>query len=367
MTKKEVKAYEKMKKKEQREEHKRKKEEEKKKAKAAKKGNNDSAHDAKEGQLEDIDTIKDKLANRHHDSYQAGKENNKNALDDIYRMKQKHNGERPDDWSRGKNKNEASKQHDGGDDNKATQSPQDRTRNHVDGDNSPIPQEETGVAEETNEQLEKAEKVNEEESTNAKTISKSYTVLEQVGHDKQSFTQGISYCSDGKIYETTGLYGQSKVRRINPDNFEVEYSIDTPKKFFGEGSTCFVGPDGQERLVEITWREQKGFVYDVPSLELVHSFDYVTTPPGNQGWGITFDSKNHELIVSDGSQFLYFWDPDNFQTKRKVEVTRFDGRPQDQINELEFMDGLVCYNIWHQDEIICADPATGKSVREYGE
>ena len=72
------------------------------------------------------------------------------------------------------------------------------------------------------------------------------------------------------------------------------------------------------------------------------------------------------MIVSDGSEFLYFWDVENFETQRKVEVTRFDGSIQTQINELEFMDGLVCYNIWHEDDIICADPETGKSVREYG-
>ena len=396
-----------MKKKEKRQEKKKQLEEEKK-AKAGKQNGKDSKQ-AKEGQLEDIDSIKDNLANRQHDSHKGGKGNNMNALDDIYRMKQVHNGPRPDNWSREKNKNKAKgdKQTDGGDHGDATQIPKE-TRNYADGGDTPpiseeqtnatpmskeeapltpaeevpipeevtpqiseeeppIPEEEANAAEETNEQLEEADKVNEGESTDAMTISKSYTVLEQVNHDNESFTQGISYCSDGKIYETTGLYGQSKVRRINPDTFEVEYSINTPKQFFGEGSTCFVGPDGKERLVEITWRERRGFVYDVPSLEVVHSFDYETTAPGHQGWGITYDPKKHELIVSDGSQFLYFWDPDTFQTKRKVEVTRFDGRSQDQINELEFMDGLVCYNIWHKDEIICADPITGKSVREYGE
>jgi len=244
-----------------------------------------------------------------------------------------------------------------------TKIPNDTTLNNVDGDTAV----EDTNAEEINEQLEDAEKVNEGEIADA-AISTAYTVLEQVSHDNLSFTQGISYCSsDGKIYETTGLYGQSKVRRINPDTFEVEKSIDTPRQFFGEGSTCFIGRDGKEYLIEITWREQRGFIYDVPSLELVHSFDYTTTPPENQGWGITYDHKKNELIVSDGSEYLYFWDVETFKEKRKVAVTRFDGRRQDQINELEFMDGLVCYNVWHDEEIICADPETGKSVREYGE
>ena len=70
--------------------------------------------------------------------------------------------------------------------------------------------------------------------------------------------------------------------------------------------------------------------------------------------------------MSDGTNTLYFWDRDTLAEKRRVAITRLDGRPQDQLNELEFMGGLVCCNIWHKDDIICVDPTTGKSVREYG-
>mmetsp|Transcript_12146 Transcript_12146/g.17469 ORF Transcript_12146/g.17469 Transcript_12146/m.17469 type:complete len:743 (+) Transcript_12146:122-2350(+) len=494
MTKKEFKAYKKMKKKEERQKRKKAKQEKleaKAEAKAAKSGKVGKKK-KKEGHLEDIDDIKEKLANRHHDSHGKEKNNHKHDIDDVYRMKQKHNGPRPDDWSRGKNRDKGNDQdNDGGDsegeqeetieaplddvgdvpeeeinseeteqlegaeeDNEGVEDTDEQddttdiqkdTRNYdVDGDSpevdvngsetneevedieggndggddeeeqeeipeapldngNDVPEEEINEAE-TNEQLEDNEEDNEgaesteegeeettvdgdvpaeEETDEAEsnelvvdaeanegelavaTISTAYTVLEQDTHDSMSFTQGISYCSDGKIYETTGLYGQSKVRRINPDTFEVEKSIDTPREFFGEGSTCFIGRDGKEYLIEITWRERRGFVYEVPSLEVLHSFDYTTTAPSHQGWGITYDPNNHELIVSDGSEYLYFWDVENFETKRKVEVTRFDGSIQTEINELEFMDGLVCYNIWHDDDIICADPETGKSVREY--
>ena len=81
---------------------------------------------------------------------------------------------------------------------------------------------------------------------------------------------------------------------------------------------------------------------------------------------MTYDASNQEFIVSDGSEFLYFWDRDTLKEKRKVAVTRFSGKLQHQLNELEFMDGLVCCNIWHVDEIVCVDPSDGKSVREYG-
>ena len=520
MTKAELKAYKKMKKKEERQKRKKAKQEKMeaiaeakaaKNGKAAKAAKNGKAgkKKKKEGHLEDIDDIKEKLANRHHETHGKEKNKHKNDIDDVYRMKQKHNGPRPDDWSRGKNRDKGNEQDDGGngeeEQEETTEAPLDNvgddpeedinaaktneqsddteeanegakgmdeqledteeanegddeeeqeetnaiqkdTRNYdVDGDipeedangsetneqvedieegndggddedkqgetiEAPLdnvgdaPEEEIDAAE-TNEKVEDTEQDNEgsemdeqeeettvdgevpaEEETNEAetneqvvdaeanegelavgTISTAYTVLEQDAHDNMSFTQGISYCSDGKIYETTGLYGQSKVRRINPDTFEVEKSIDTPREFFGEGSTCFIGRDGREYLIEITWRERRGFVYEVPSLEVLHSFDYTTTAPSHQGWGITYDPRNHELIVSDGSEFLYFWDVENFDTQRKVEVTRFDGSIQTQINELEFMDGLVCYNIWHNDDIICADPETGKSVREYGE
>ena len=183
-------------------------------------------------------------------------------------------------------------------------------------------------------------------------------------------SQGLSYGygNDGKIhiYETTGLYGRSKVRRINPDSFDVEISVDIGPTYFGEGSTFYTDANGNGRLIHITWQEQTGFIFDSETLEQLDQFSYTTTAPGHQGWGITYDASHHEFVVSDGSKHLYFWDRDTLVEKRTVAVTRFDGREQNQLNELEYMDGLICCNIWHSDEIICVDPMTGKSVREYG-
>lgn len=182
-------------------------------------------------------------------------------------------------------------------------------------------------------------------------------------HLRQS--QGLSYGDNGLIYETTGLYGSSKLRKINPKTFDVELSVDIDGQYFGEGSTTYRDANGKELLIVITWRKQTGWIYDAGTFERIREFKYTTTAPSNQGWGITYDSANREFIVSDGSKYLYFWDVETLAEKRKVAVTRFDGREQDQLNELEYMDGLVCCNIWHQDEIICVDPSTGKSVREY--
>ncbi|KAL7536283.1 hypothetical protein ACHAXR_007046 [Thalassiosira sp. AJA248-18] len=182
------------------------------------------------------------------------------------------------------------------------------------------------------------------------TIVNTFKVLEQVDHDATSFTQGLSY-GDGKIYETTGLYGQSKVRRINPATFAVELSVDADSIYFCEGSTFYTDADGNGRLIMITWQEQTGFIYDPETLQQLKKFEYSTTAPGHQGWGITYDASNAHFVVSDGSKYLYFWDRDTLEEKRKVAVTRFDGREQDRLNELEYMDGLVCCNIWYSDDM----------------
>jgi len=199
------------------------------------------------------------------------------------------------------------------------------------------------------------------------TVSNNFVVMEQVNHDPNSFTQGLSYGDDGTIYETTGLYGESKVRRINSNTFDVDLSVDIDSRYFGEGSAFFRDRNGNGRLIQITWQEQTGFIYDSETLEKISEFKYTTSPEdGNQGWGITYDATRQEFIVSDGTQYLYFWDRDTLAELRRVNVTRFDGYEQRQLNELEFMDGLVCCNIWHREDIICVDPDTGKSVREYG-
>lgn len=178
-------------------------------------------------------------------------------------------------------------------------------------------------------------------------------------------SQGLSYGTDGYIYETTGRYGKSKVRRIDPETFEVQQSKDIPTKFFGEGSTHFTDKDGNSRLIQITWKSSQGFIYDADTLDEVSSFEYTTTAPGNEGWGITYDEDKQEFIVSDGSHNLFFWDRDTLEEKRRVVVRRLNGKKQKELNELEMIHGLVCCNIWFSDEIICVDPETGNAVKEY--
>ena len=196
-------------------------------------------------------------------------------------------------------------------------------------------------------------------------ISTAFTAYEQVPHDTTSWTQGLSYGDDGYIYETTGLRGKSKLLKIDPTTFEVIKSKDIEDRYFGEGSTYYTDVDGNDRLIFITYQEQTAFIFDPLTLTKLQTLSYETTPPWNEGWGITFDSTEGEFIMSDGTSTLFFMDRDTLQVKRKIVVTRFDGTEQDSLNELELMGGLICCNIWYEDEIICVDKFTGRSVREY--
>ena len=354
MTKKEIKTYEKEMKKEKRKQ--------KKHERLCKQNPDDKSCQGNTEGL-DLDSIKEKLDHYHYESTGDAKENvpiahNEEMSKVALKRYCRHfpEDEKCQDTQK-KNVSSPAEEVDSEPENKEDSNQQDTNaeeeNEEANDDKQEAPVEETTVPE--------------PEQTLPNTIVNTFTVIEQVKHDPSSFTQGISYGDDGNIYETTGLYHQSKVRRINPDTFEVEKSVNLEGRFFGEGSAFYRDKDGSPRLIEITWREQTGYIWNAETLEKISEFKYITTPSGgNQGWGITYDESKHEFIVSDGSVYLYFWDRDTLQEKRKVAVTRFNGKQQDELNELEFMDGLVCCNIWHDDHIICVDPVSGNSVREYG-
>jgi glutamine cyclotransferase len=120
-----------------------------------------------------------------------------------------------------------------------------------------------------------------------------------------------------------------------------------PDNLFGEGITIF-----GDRIVQLTWKSGKGFVYDRSSFDLLQTFEY----PTEEGWGITHDGSR--LIISNGTATLHFLDPETFQTVGEVEVC--DEEPVDELNELEYIDGKVYANIWHEDRIAIIDPKSGQ-------
>ncbi len=170
-------------------------------------------------------------------------------------------------------------------------------------------------------------------------------VVERRPHDTSAFTQGLLW-HDGELYESTGLEGESTVRRVDLASGEVRQRIDLDEAYFAEG-LALVG----DRLFQITWQDGKAFVYDRRSFEKVAEHAYE-----GEGWGLCWNGT--DLVMSDGSDRLFFRDPETFAVRRTVRVTKV-GRPLRYLNELECVDGKVWANVWQRDEIVRIDPTTG--------
>ena len=173
-----------------------------------------------------------------------------------------------------------------------------------------------------------------------------YEVVNTYPHDPAAFTQGLVY-HEGYLYESTGLYGQSSLRKVALETGVVLQQADLPPNYFGEGLALW-----EDTLLQITWLEETGFIYDLEDFSLLGQFTYPT-----EGWGLTHDGER--LIMSDGSHRLYFLDPGTFEITGQVEVTD-QGEPVERINELEHIQGEVYANIWLTDEIVRIDPGTGE-------
>ena len=171
-------------------------------------------------------------------------------------------------------------------------------------------------------------------------------VVKVYPHDRGAFTQGLIF-RDGHLYESTGLNGQSSLRKVELATGKVLQRHDVDPQHFAEGLT-----DWRDRLIQLTWRTQTGFVYGLADLKQQRSFGYA-----GEGWGLTHDGKR--LIMSDGTATLRFLDPETFAETGRVEV-RVNGRPLNGLNELEFVKGQVFANVWPTDHIVMIDPASGE-------
>jgi glutaminyl-peptide cyclotransferase len=147
---------------------------------------------------------------------------------------------------------------------------------------------------------------------------------------------------------------------LDPDTVDVLKTVPIDKSLFGEGMTYF-----KDTLVQITWKSQQGFIYNMTTLEAIDHFHFSST--NNEGWGITWDRCKDELIVTDGSHYLHFWDPTTMTQKRKIPVFRLNGKKALELNEIEFWRGRVLANVWYEDVLLVIHPETGKIEKEYGE
>lgn len=175
-----------------------------------------------------------------------------------------------------------------------------------------------------------------------------YRIVEVFPHDPAAYTQGLVF-EEGVFLEGTGLLGESTLRRVDPQTGAVLQVQALPPSLFGEGITVW-----QDQIIQLTWKNGIGLVYDKQSFELLDTFRY----PG-QGWGITHDGTR--LIVSDGTATLRFWDPQTFEEVEQVQVAG-QGGPVTGLNELEYVDGLVYANVWLTDHIAMIQPDTGQVI-----
>jgi len=173
-----------------------------------------------------------------------------------------------------------------------------------------------------------------------------FQVVKGFPHDPGAFTQGLAY-ADGYIYEGTGMYGRSTLRKVRLEDGKVLRSVALDERYFGEGITLF-----QDRIMQLTWREGRGFVYDKESFTLIDDF-----PISTEGWGLTNDGIH--LIMSDGSATLTYLDPFTFQPIKQIAVFDSAG-PVVRLNELEYIQGEIYANVWLTDSIARINPSSGR-------
>jgi glutaminyl-peptide cyclotransferase len=174
----------------------------------------------------------------------------------------------------------------------------------------------------------------------------SYHIVHTYPHDPNAYTQGLVYV-DGHLYESTGLNGRSSLRMDDLTTGRVLQSAPVASQYFAEG----LAPWGST-LVQLTWQSHVAFVYDRFSFRLLKTFHYDC-----DGWGLTEDGKN--LIESDGTAEIRFFDPQTFREVRHIDV-KDHGQPVKDLNELEYVHGQIYANVWHTDRIARISPATGQ-------
>jgi glutamine cyclotransferase len=172
-----------------------------------------------------------------------------------------------------------------------------------------------------------------------------YEVVNTFPHDAQAFTQGLIF-QDGVLVESTGLERRSTLRRVELQTGKVIQKVDVQGYYFAEGMTLFNG-----KIYQLTWKGEKGFVYDPKTFDKTGEFKYT-----GEGWGLTHDADS--LILSDGSDQIRFIDPNTDQVKRTIKVTDA-GRPVEEINELEYVRGEIYANVWHDNRVARIDPRDG--------
>jgi len=180
------------------------------------------------------------------------------------------------------------------------------------------------------------------------SLAISYTLLKTLPHDTEAFTEGLTIYKN-KVFESTGQNGSSWIAEVDPGTGVHSKKIILDNRYFGEGMTIL-----NNKMYYLTWQTKVGFIYDVNTYKQIGEFNYDT-----EGWGLTHD--NHNLIMSAGTDKLYFLDTTNFQVMKTLTVTN-EGARLKNLNELEYIDGFIFANVYETPWIVKIDPVSGKVV-----
>lgn len=172
------------------------------------------------------------------------------------------------------------------------------------------------------------------------------TVVRTFPHDPHAFTQGLEYYGS-YLFESTGIVGQSTLRKVQLSSGKVIREVNLPAPYFGEGLTILRG-----KIYQLTWLSETGFIYDVNTFRQIGKFQYQ-----GEGWGLTHDHAS--LILSDGTNKLRYLDPVSFKVTRTVEVYA-GNEAVTNLNELEYIGGEILANVWHAPRIARIDPHSGQ-------
>ena len=175
-----------------------------------------------------------------------------------------------------------------------------------------------------------------------------YEVVHTYPHDPKAYTQGLVY-QDGYLYESTGLHGQSSLRRVELGTGKILKEVDLAPQFFGEGLALQGG-----RMFQLTWQSKTGFIYDLGTFDRIGKFSYF-----GEGWGLTFDGSS--LIMSDGTDRLRYLDPQTQKPGRELKVKHGE-QPLIYLNELEFIKGQIYANVYQTERIARIEPDSGRVV-----
>ncbi len=174
-------------------------------------------------------------------------------------------------------------------------------------------------------------------------------IIRELPHDTQAYTQGLIYYK-GMLYESTGQYDESSLRKIDPQTGNVLQTINLENKYFAEGIAIF-----NNKIYQLTWRQGIGFIYELSTMRQTGTFTYY-----GEGWGITNDNKY--LVMSDGTNALRYLDPQTLQIVKTIFVIDENSIPLQYLNELEYINGEIWANVYTSNYIIRINPEDGRLV-----